>query len=196
MDNKKVNQLVTEFKKTGDQRLSNEIYKLLSNVVTEKAKYVFYRKTIKRGKKTLNLKDTGLLELNDVVNYLWRDVFELIKKHDINKPFDVYFYSTLWHWNGEKFINRDFLQQMSTDLECELITDDNINPLDVVAQEDNVDINFERLDEREQRIVEEYAINRDITHEELANKLSLTRERVTQIIGEIREKIKKYNLHI
>jgi len=194
--NNNINQLIKDYKQTGKKELMDQIYNILNPILQEKASYIYYRKVYKKNDKYINLKETNMVEhsekSSDILQELWIEVMKIIQKYDPSKPFMNYFYSTLWRWRPS-FIDENFLFQNSIVLESSLITEENLNPLDNLQKvSSKIDPEFEELNEKENEIIKVIFCNPSIKQEELAKKFNLSQTSISNIMIEIRRKLKKY----
>lgn len=185
-----LNELAKEYKANKDQKVMEQIFELLLPILNKKAEYVYYQQKFKIKGKYINLKQSGLIELDDVRQELNLTVLELLKDYDGIRPFTNFFYSVLWHW-GNQLINSSFLNQLNTFTESALITEENSCPLDIKynnpeQRKENI---LEELTEDENAVVMLLFENPHLTQEEIASKFGVTRQRISQIIIEIRKKI-------
>lgn len=187
-----------QYRKTNDPKLLTEIMNTLENVITNKAKYVYYHQTITCQGKTFNLFRTNLTTFEDVKQELYLTILEKINTYDVTKPFLTYLYSSIWHWKPS-FVNRDFVNQLRTYKESELATEDNPQPLINIAKFYEIDYDIlwgkievlKLLDEQEQEIIDQIFINPNAKQKDIAKILKLSESRISQIIKNIKRKIRK-----
>lgn len=187
-----INKLVKDFKETGKKEIMNEIYKILNPILESKGRYIFNRKVYKKNNKYINLKETNMIAEDDIFQELWVLVMEIIENYIPEKPFMNYFYSTLWHFRPS-FIDQNFLFQNNIVLESSLVTEENLNPLDnMIKTEPNQEPEFEELNDRENEIVKIIFCDSSIKQGELAKKMKISQQSISNIMIEIRKKIKNY----
>ena len=191
-----LNELVVEFKKTKNSQILNQIFTSLSKVIHEKSKYIFYQQKFSAKKYVFRLVDTKQVDIMDVEQELNLFTLELINRCDINKPFDKYFYSSIWLWKP-KFINQDFVNSLRNVSDIKLSDEgDEYSLIDGVAtfpkfdEPINLDDLFDNLSDNERKILNILKDNPKTTQEKIAQVLGVTRERVSQIYVDIRKKYK------
>ena len=194
-----INEMVVEYKKTKNSQTLNQIFISLSKVIHEKAKYVFYQEKFHASNFAFKLVDTKKIDLEDVVQELNLLALELINKCDIDKPFDKYFYSSIWYWHP-RFVNKDFINSLKncpifdTDLDGD---DANENKLDILRvfpkfeEEIYLDDLFANLTEDERKLLIILQKNPSIKQSELVGIFKVTQPRISQMYDSIRKKYKK-----
>jgi RNA polymerase sigma factor (sigma-70 family) len=194
MDN--LNELVVNYKKTKNSQILNKIFKLLAEVIHDKATFVFSQQKFQAKGYKFRLKNTNKLTVEDVEQYLNLFTLELIKRCDNNKPFDKYFFSSIWHWHP-KFINKDFLNQLKnfsifdTDFE-----DDNVktNKLDILRvfpkfeEKLNLDEMFDDLTVTEKKLLNIILKTKNQNQSELADILGVSQSYISRIFENLKKK--------
>jgi len=136
-----VEQKIKEYRKTKNREILNEIVKLLSSIVIEKAKYIYYkkpfyayikgdiikyeipdiRKLIKKFENNreeqkhfikFKLSQIQSIDYEDVEQSLWVIIIKMIENYKLNKPFKNYFLATIWNWTPS-FINSNLIRELS-----------------------------------------------------------------------------------
>jgi RNA polymerase sigma factor (sigma-70 family) len=136
-----IEQKIKEYRKTKNREILNEIVKLLSSIVIEKAMYIYYkrpfyvyikgdiikyeipdvRKLIKKFKDDkeeqkhfikFKLSQIQSIDYEDVEQSLWVIVIKMIENYKLDKPFKNYFLSTIWNWTPS-FINSNLIRELA-----------------------------------------------------------------------------------
>lgn len=186
-----LNELVKEYKINKDSKKLDEIFIRLAPVIKNKAKHIFYQRKYKILGKIINLKKTGLVDFEDIIQELNILLLKTIQFYNIDKPFDVYFYSSLWFWRPTSIITRYFLNRYNTLLESDLMTEENSNPFENIKIEptQRLEYIYEGLTDEENQIVVILFENPGITQAKIAEKLNIQQQRVSEIFVKIKRKI-------
>jgi DNA-binding CsgD family transcriptional regulator len=191
---KKINELellVKNYKKKKDEQSLNQIFKLLNNVLKEKAKYIFYKQSF-FGKDGLKLCDTKQVELNDVMQELYLELLRIIDNYMVKEPFENYLYANLKLWRP-KFINVDFLKNLKTKSIYRLNEEgEEENLADNISIPEPINIEFSLpLTKKEQKVWELLQGNLNLSQEKIAEEMDISQKYVSNLITSIKNKIQK-----
>jgi predicted XRE-type DNA-binding protein len=182
---KNLNQLVITYKQTKDKEILNQIFSLLNKTIHDKATYLFYRRKYKKNNKWFYLSELGTLTVGDIEDELKLLILKLIQKTDITKPFDKYFFCSIWNWGKSLAYLYDIELNKSIISKYE----------EKLTIQPNIEIyNLERLDttEQEKMLIKMIKENPRATQTQMAERLGVTQSRVSQIVKKLRKKIRKH----
>lgn len=171
---------IKQYKKTKDKKLLDDIFKELLPIIKNKSLYIYYRQKYYINKKYLTISKAGICELEDIIQELSLEVFKIIEKYDINKPFFNYFYASIWHWKPSV-------------IDTKIVYTDNGEFLDnfLVVDKDKlcIDDMFSGLTIKERNIIE--LLSQGYKRKDIAKKINLTEQRIGQYIYKLSLKIKE-----
>jgi RNA polymerase sigma factor (sigma-70 family) len=194
---KTLNELAIEYKQTKDSKICNQIFELLKDKIKEKVKYIFYQQSF-FGEKNVILSKTKKVEIGDVAQELNLFVLELLEKYDITKPFENYLYHSLSLWKPN-FININFLREITgTISETDMVDEEGNSTFENTAITNpsqmegiiNYETLFKKLTLEEKMIINILRKNPDLNQSEVARRVGLSRERISQIYESLRKKYK------
>lgn len=197
-DNINLNNLIVQYKQTGDKKILNDIFSLLKNTIKEKSKYVYYHQRFNAKNLRFKLVDTKQIELIDIIQELNLFIMKLIDRCEIDKPFDKYLFSSLWNWKPT-IINREFKQNVRnkslSDIDEEQF---DVNfPAPITEEETkeketiNTDDMFKKLTKREKKVIELLKNNPELNQFQLAEILGVTQQNISLIMQSLQKKYKK-----
>lgn len=186
-----LNKLVKSYKKSKDNKLLEEIFINLNNIIKERAKFVFYQQDF-FGTKEIKLYLTKQIELLDVIQDLNLFILKLIKNYDIKQPFENYLFRSLKFYKPS-FINKEFIKTLKTQSIYQMNKEgeeENIAEEKLILEYKEIEFN-EPLTEKEQEIFDLIKEDMNLTQEDIAKELGISQQSVSIIIASIKEKIQK-----
>jgi RNA polymerase sigma factor (sigma-70 family) len=200
---KKIEELVKQYKKTKDRKISNQVFVLLDKILRDKAHYVYTKKNFSKnnscGRGILTLKMLNRFDEDDVLQELRIEVLQLIENYDTKKSFAGYFYSTLWSWTPKELFHATslFSRISERSLDASEIEEDKGWLKQLVIQPEifnKIEIRdvFVGLTDEERAVVEIYLAIPEIKQVEVAEMLGITHQMVSLRLQTI--KTKKINL--
>jgi RNA polymerase sigma factor (sigma-70 family) len=197
---KSLNKLIERYKKTKDKDLLTEIFLFLSPIIRQKATYIYYEKTFNYHNKNFKLSKINKLEFEDVLQELNVFVLELIDKYKSKMNFRKYLYSSIWNWRPSFIRTKQFISEIDDISEENLTYDESdnrgfdtilfINP-EIKEQEKNILKCFRRLSIQEKKLINFILKNSTMTQTQIADRLKVTQQRVSQILKNLRNKYNK-----
>ena len=194
----KVEELAKQYKKTKKQELLNQIFIRLQNIIKKKADFIFYQKKFNCNGKIFRLNDIKKCELNDVLQELNLEVLRIIDNYDTKKPFKNYFFATLWDWRPSFIRTGTFFQEMNILNESNFTKEDNENIFDSFASQapetllSNIEDSFKDLTKEEKKVLLLLDKNSHLNQSQIAQKLKVTQQRVSQIMQSLQKKYNPY----
>lgn len=189
----KLTELVKEYKKTKEEKIFTQIYKIIEKTIKEKVDYVFYEHTFKIGNKEFKLVNTKKIERDDISQELLLDFLEWINNFDSSvSEFDNYFYSCLWNWKP-KNINAEFLQSLNTSSIYRINKEgeeENIADKMIAPEESNIEF-VSNLTAQEEDVWKLIQGSLNLTQAEIAEELNISQKTVSNLISRINKKRQK-----
>ena len=196
--------LIVEYKKTKSKQILNQIFDLLKSIIEKKAQYIYYRKYFHislyhDNKKigTFNLFKSRGCEYEDVEQDLNVKIMRIINNFNVKKDFRSYLFASLWNWMPS-FVTKNFVDNLNNK---------NLYPSSAMVGNEmtinirnNIDKNYiktkikiQDLSKKLHRDIEKKVLfnllnKKGLKQTEIAKKLGITQQRVSQIII----KFKKY----
>jgi RNA polymerase sigma factor (sigma-70 family) len=214
--NPQIQALVIEYKKTKQQSLINEIFKLLNTLLVKKAKNIFYHQKFPQHtyKKRILDNETGeyvekefvecfrlcdikKIDFEDVLQELRLEIFRIIENYDITRQFYTYLISSLWKWRPECIRTKQFAVELS-DIGSGEMEDDELNNFENIGEEtepipekQNMMKNFEALTKQEKKLIKLKLSRPQLNQTQIAESLGVTQQRVSEILRNLRKKYKQ-----
>jgi len=192
-----LDQLVIKYKKNKNRDNLGQILKILENEIKKKAKYVFYVQTFNINNYKFKLVDIKKVELNDIIQELNLEIIEWINNFKPEAPFSHFLNQCLESnkWRP-KFINADFIKDLHTESIYKTIENDEgeeeVNVADNIPIQEEVKIEFyPELIKEEQEVWELMQGNLNLSQQEIADEIGVSKMTICRIIARIREKTQK-----
>jgi len=188
--------LIIRYKKNKDKLLLESIYKKVAKILYKKAQFIFYRKFFKIKGRQFTIKNLGIFDFDDILQELNVELLNIIEKYNITKPFENYFYSVLWNWKPAFMNKRDFWQNLEN--VCGDINDNEQNFSKLLAvypkkmsDQLNIENMFQKLSDDEKNVLKLLQKNPRLNQSQVADKLGVTQQRISQIYNDLKIKYKK-----
>jgi DNA-binding CsgD family transcriptional regulator len=199
----KLTEFVIEYQKTKSEQIFNQIYSLLKktkrldkdeyyDMLKDRATYIFYEQTFKKGNYEFRLIDTKQVELDDVLGELNLELLRIINNYTVGQPFENYLNNSLRLWTP-KFINSDFLKNLRTQSIYRVGEGgEEENLADKIPSSNPINIEFSRpLTKKESIVWNVLKETPDLSQDKIAKKLSISQMSVSRAIASIKDKIQK-----
>jgi len=194
--NKNIVDLVMKYKQTNSQKDLNDFFVALQPILIPKARFLYYTKWYKIKHKYFKLCNIPSIDFEDILSEINIEVLNIIQEFDCIRPFENYFYMSLWKWRPSFLRNRNFLIQVLGIYEE--VDENNSSNFDTImyiypkeyCDEFKPEDLFNELTKDEKKIVNLLHRDSSLTHEQLSENIGVTRSRVTQLMDEIRKKYK------
>jgi RNA polymerase sigma factor (sigma-70 family) len=189
-----VDKLVIQYKKKTNKDILDQIFKILHPTIIEKSKYVFYEQTFGYRGNNFKLVNSKQIELNDIIQQLSLEIIEWINNFKLIAPFSHYLNQCLEgkKWKP-KFINVTFLKSLNTQsIYQETGEGEEVNITDDISTSEPINVEFEfSLTKIEQEIWELIQGDLNLSQQEIADELDISKMTVSRVIARIRGKLKK-----
>lgn len=188
--------MVKEYKQTKSDIVLNKIFIQIQPILKKKAKYIYYHKKFKGNGYSFTIAQTRKLDFEDALQELNMEILRIIKEYDPEKSFEPYFFATLWNWRPQFLKQGNFLQWLRMTNESEMGEDEGENLLEQLAiaspilEPVNLLDFFEDLTEEEINFLNLCIKNKDKNQSQLSEIIGVTQPRVSQIIANLRKKLK------
>jgi len=186
----KMNELVTQYKKTKEKKLLDEIFKVLEETITEKAKYIFYQQDFFGNE--MKLCNTKKVIYSDIKQEVYLKILRTIKNCDRKKPFDKYLSVALWSWSPKNIL-REVMKEMNTQSIYSINEEgEESNLADEIPIHEEPKIEFShQLTEFEQQVWDLRSGNLNLNQEEIAQELGVDQATISRTIAIIKKKLQK-----
>lgn len=190
---KNLDELAKEYSQNKNKIILNKLFKAIKTLLDKKANFIYYKKLFKYKNYTFTLHQIKEIELTDIKQDLSLEVLKLLNRYDSNQSFEKYLISSLWNY-APSFINKKFCAFIENKSNSTIDADGNeINPVDAICHIDKeneietIDL-FENLTDLEKKLINFMLEFPDLTQSEIAKKLEVTQQRVSQLLFELRKK--------
>jgi len=187
-----IDNLAKQYKQTGVIAIRDTLFNEILPIIKEKAKYVYWYKAYKLYDRVCQVRNLYNITEEDILQDLCLDALTWIEKFNGTTSFSKYLFASLWNWKP-KYINKEAYVGINT-VECKgLTSEEKDNFMDSIANEIQLDlrIGVGSLMENvkcpnEKAILKMLYINPDISKNDMAKVLGVSKGRVSQIFANMK----------